>query len=105
MRRRLLVTGACLMLLGSFAMLGVQLDPFLAADACLASGGSYDFAGSACDFARAHAADPFPMWSFWAGIGGVWAGMSLFGQLASRNRRRARRTRTALLAAGVSSLR
>ncbi len=88
MRRRLFVTGGCLLMLASLAALGHQLDPFLAADACAGSGGSFDFARGACDFGRAHAYAAFPMWSFWASLAGTWAGLTLFGLATPKRRRR-----------------
>lgn len=49
------------LLAASACFIGPPLSLFLASDACLGAGGSYDFAGLRCDFQRSHPYAPFAL--------------------------------------------
>ena len=74
----------------SFATVWPLLEPFLSADSCLASAGSYDLVRQACVFAQPNAAATFPVWRFWAALIGVWAGLSFAGLALHRRSDRRR---------------
>jgi hypothetical protein len=82
-----LVVGLALAV-ASFATVWPLLEPFLAADSCLANAGSYDLVRNACVFAQPHAAAAFPVWRFWGALAGAWAGLSYAGLALHRRTRR-----------------
>ena len=56
----------------------LQASAFIASDACLDAGGSFNYSAAVCDFKQSHPHIPFySSWSFWlaavATLSGFWA--------------------------------
>lgn len=64
----------------AIVMIWPQFSLFLASDACLGSGGSYDFLRLHCDFQQGHPYVTFKLWPFWAAIGGAMLGVVAVGR-------------------------
>jgi hypothetical protein len=72
--------GVALVCLGA-ALLFPQVSDFFASDACLDSGGSYDYRLHRCDWRVSHPYIPFFRdWSFWLGALVASAGLGLLGR-------------------------
>lgn len=74
-----LFAGAIL-LAGTAILIWPDLSLFLASDACVGAGGSFDFPRVRCDFQQGHPSATFDLWPFWAAFTGVLAGIVLSGR-------------------------
>jgi len=68
------------LLIGVAALIWPQLSLFLASDACMAAGGSFDFSQVHCDFGQNHAYVVFDLWPFWVAFAGGCLGVVLAGR-------------------------
>ncbi|WP_148040901.1 hypothetical protein [Montanilutibacter psychrotolerans] len=71
-----IVVGIALVAVSAF-LIWPQLSLFLASDACLGSGGSFDFSRLRCDFNAQHPYAPFALWPFWSSLAGVGLGLAM----------------------------
>ena len=78
----LTVIGALLLIAAAILILP-NISAFFASDACLDSGGSYDYVAGRCDYVQNHPFVPFyRTWSFWLAAIVAVMGSLAFGRSA-----------------------
>jgi hypothetical protein len=87
MRALLFLFAGVVLLVGATAFLWPGLSLFLATDACMATGGSFDFAQLRCDFQQGHAYVTFELWPFCVALAGGGLGVALASRGVVRLRR------------------